>query len=170
VRPLKAATEPMVTMRPWPLHHLLRHRLAGQNGAEQVAIQHRAHVFFLDRNRIVRIRLAAFGGDVAAGIVDENIDRAEFSARRLDHAGDVGPQREIAEHADGPHAMGCCDFFRYRRQRRSLAIFRRPVLAHAVDCDVGAHACEFFGESAAEPAACARDQCDLALESPRAVL
>ena len=50
-----------------------------------------------------------------------------------------------------------------RRQRRALAIFRRPVLAHAVDRDVGAQAGEPFGERAAEPAARAGDQRNLAL-------
>ena len=57
-----------------------------------------------------------------------------------------------------------------RRQRRSLAIFRRSVLAHAVDRDIGAEACEPLGEGAAEPAACAGDQRNLALQRPRGVV
>ena len=137
---------------------------------EQVAIQHRAHVLFANADGIVRIRLAAFGRDVAAGIVDENIDRPELSRRRLDDARDVVAMREIAEHADGAHAVRRRHRFRDRRQRRSLAIFRRTVLAHAVDRDIGAEAGEPFGKGPAEPAARAGDQCDLALQRPRVIV
>ena len=67
-----------------------------------------------------------------------------------------------------PCAAATC--FGDRRQRRSLAIFRRAVLAHAVDRDIGAEACEPFGERAAEPAAGAGDQRNLALQRPRGVV
>jgi hypothetical protein len=62
------------------------------------------------------------------------------------------------------------DFFRHRRQRRSLTIFRRSILAHAVDRDVGAHRCQPFGECPAQPAARAGHQRDLAVEYPRAMV
>jgi hypothetical protein len=38
------------------------------------------------------------------------------------------------------------------------------MLAHAVDGDIGAKACEPLGECPAKPAARAGDQCDLALQ------
>ena len=114
--------------------------------------------------------MPAFGGDVAAGVVDEDIDRTKLSRRRLDHAGDVGAQREIAEHANGPHAMCSGDFFRHRRQRRSLAILRRAIFAHAVDGDIGAEARQPFGERPAKPAACAGDQRNLALQRPGGII
>ena len=130
---------------------------------EQVAVEHRAHILLANADGIVRIGLAALGGDVAAGIVDENVDRAQLPRRGLDHARDVGALGEIAEDADGAHAMRGCHRFRDRRQRRSLAIFRRAVLAHAVDRDIGAEARQPFGEGAAKPAARAGDQRNLAL-------
>ena len=130
---------------------------------EQVAVEHRAHVLLADADGIVRIGLAALGGDVAAGIVDENVDRPQFLRRGLDHPRDVGALREIAEHADGADAMRRCNVRGDRRQCRSLAIFRRSVLAHAVDRDIGAEAREPFGERPAEPAARAGDQRNLAL-------
>ena len=44
----------------------------------------------------------------------------------------------------------------------TFAIFRRPVLAHAVHGDVGAEARQPLGECAAKPAARAGDEGDLA--------
>ena len=66
--------------------------------------------------------------------------------------------------------MRGCNFRGDRRQRRSLAIFRRSVLAHAVDRDIGAEACEPLGKRPAKSAACAGDQRDLALQRPRGVV
>ena len=156
----------MVTMR----HHFLRYRLAGQDSREQVAVEHRAHVLLADADSIVRIRLAALGGDVAAGIVDENIDRSQFFRRGLDHPRDVGALCEIAEHAHGADAMRRCNVCGDRRQCRSLAIFRRAMLAHAVDGDIGAKAREPLGERPAKPAARPGDQRHLALQRPRVVM
>ena len=51
-----------------------------------------------------------------------------------------------------------------RRQRRSLAILRRAILAHAVNGDISAEAREPFGEGAAQPAARSGDQRNLALQ------
>ena len=153
-----------------PRHHFLCDRLAGQDGGEQVAVEHRAHVLFADADSIVRIGLAALGGDVAAGIVDENVDRAQLLRRGLDHARDVRALGEIAEHADGADAMRRCNLFGDRRQRRSLPILRWSILAHAVDRDIGAEACQPFGERAAKAATCAGDQRNLALERPRSVV
>ena len=152
-----------------PRHHFLRDRLAGQDGGEQVAVEHRAHVLFADADSIVRIGLAALGGDVAAGIVDENVDRPQFFCRGLDHPRDVGTISEIAEHADGAHAMRRCNVRGDRRQRRSLAILRRAIFAHAVNGDIGAEACQPLGERPAKPAARAGDQRNLALQRPGGV-
>ena len=100
MRPLKAATEPMRDdAAAAPLHHAARHRLAGQDGGEQIALQHRAHVGLLDVHRVVRVGLAAGGCDVAAGIVHENVDRAERRFGLGDHARDVLAPGEVAEHA-----------------------------------------------------------------------
>ena len=137
---------------------------------EQVTVEHRAHIFLADADGIVRIRLAALGGDVAAGIVDENVDRPQFFRRSLDHARDVGALCEIAEHADGAHAMRRCNVRGDRRQCRSLAILRRAILAHAVNGDIGAQAREPFGERPAKPAAGAGDQRNLALQRPGGVV
>ncbi len=163
MRPLKAATEPMVTMRPRaPLHHAARHRLTGQDGGEQVAVQHRAHVLLADVDGIVRVGLAAGGGNVSAGIVYEDIDRPEPLRRGLDHPVNVGALGQIAEHADGADAVVAGHRLRDCGQGRPLAILRRAVLAHAMDGDIGAEAREPLGESAAEPASGAGYQCDLA--------
>ena len=153
-----------------PRHHLLGHGLTGQDRRQQVAIQHGADILFADADGIVRIGLAAFGGDVAAGIVDQNIDRSQRLRGGLDHPRDVGAKCEIAENADGAHAMRRRHLFRDRGQRRSLAVFSRAVLAHAMDRDIGAETGEPFGEGPAESAACAGDQCNLAREWPRGVV
>ena len=142
MRPLKAATEPMVTDAALtPRHHFLCHCLTRKNRAEQVSIEHRAHILLGNADGIVRIGLATFGRDVATGIVDENVDRAQLLRRRLDHPRYVGAGSEIAEDTDGSYAMHGSNFSGDRRQRRTLAIFRRSVFAHAVDRDIGAEAC-----------------------------
>ena len=104
-----------------------------------------------DADSVVRIGLAAFGRDVAAGIVDENIDRPQFFRHGLDHPRDVGAISEIAERADGADAMRRRHRFRDRRQCRSLAIFHRAMLAHAVNGDIGTQACKPFGKGSARP-------------------
>ena len=109
------------------------------------------------------IGLAAGRGDVAAGIVDEDIDRPERARRRLDDPLDVLAFGQVAEHADGAHAViASPTASRHRRQRGAFAIFGRAVLAHAVNGDVGAEAGEPLGEGAAEPASGAGHQRDLA--------
>jgi len=133
------------------------------------AIEHRAHILLADTDGIVRIGLAALGCDVAAGIVDENVDRAQLLRRGLDHPRDVGAISEIAEDADGADAVRRRHRLRDRGQRRPLAIFRRAVFAHAVDRDIGTQARETFGEGAAKPAACSGDERNLALERRRGV-
>ena len=138
VRPLNAATEPMVTMRPRrPLHHFVCHGLTGRDHAERISVQHRADIFLANTNRIVRVRLAALGRDIAPGIVDEDIDRSQALHRRFDDPRDVRSQRQIAEDADGAYTMIFRHGFGDRGQRRSLSIFRRVVLTHAVDRDMG---------------------------------
>ena len=106
--------------------------------------------------------LAAGGGDIAAGIVDEDIDRPERARCCLDDAVDVFAFGQIAEHADGAHAVIRGHRFRDGGQRGAFAIFRRAVLAHAVNGDIGAQAGEPLGEGAAEPASGAGHQRDLA--------
>ena len=171
MRPLKAATEPMVTMRPCR-RGIISLATAWQVKMveQQIAVEHRAHVFLADADGVVRIGLAARGGDVAAGIVDEDVDRPELLRRGLDHARDVGAIGEIAEHADGADTMRRSHGLRHRRQRRSLAILGRAVLAHAVNGDVGAEACQPLGERPAKPAARAGYQRHLALQRPGGVV
>jgi hypothetical protein len=102
--------------------------------------------------------------------VDENVDRPQFFRRGLDHPRDVGALCEIAEHADGADAMRRRHRFRDRRQRRTLAILRRAILAHAVNGDIGPQARQPFGERPAKPAARAGDQRNLALQRPGGVI
>ena len=94
-------------MRPRaPLHHAARHRLTGQDGAEQVAVQHRAHVLLANVDGVVRIGLAAGRGDIAAGIVDEDVDRPERFARAVATTRSMSRALgQVAEHADGAHAV-----------------------------------------------------------------
>jgi hypothetical protein len=138
-------------------------------GIYQIAVKDRAHVLFADADGVVRIGLAAPGGDVAAGVVDENVDRTQFLRRGLDHPRDLGAIGEIAEHPDGADPMRRCNVCSDRRQRRSLAIFSRAMLAHAVDGDIGAEACQPFGKGPAQAAARAGDQRNLALQRPGGV-
>ena len=57
---------------------------------KQVAVEHRADVRLLDQDRIVGVGLAAGCRDVAAGVVDQDVDRAELG---LDPAHDLGDLR-----------------------------------------------------------------------------
>ena len=75
----------------------------------------------------------------------------------------VGPG-EVAEDADGLHAMRLADLVCGRGQRGALAELGRAVLAHAVDGDGRAHLRQGLGEGAAEAAAGAGDQRHLALQ------
>ena len=89
-----------------PFHHAARDRLAGQDRAQQVAVEHRPHILLADVHGVVRVRLAARGRDVAAGIVNQDIDRPERASSSRPRA-DSAPQREVAEHANGADAMIC---------------------------------------------------------------
>ena len=92
----------------------------------------------------------------------EDIDRPEFLRRGLDHPIDVGTLCQVTEHADRTDAMLGGHGFRDGGQRRSFAIFRGTVLAHAMDGDIGAQARKPLCKSPAEAAPGAGDQCDLA--------
>src|SRR4051812_28657966 len=150
-----------------PRHHFLCYRLAGQNGGEQIAVEHRADVFLANAYGVIRIGLAAPGGDVASGIVDEDVDWPQFLYRGFDDARDLTAVGEIAQHADGADAMRCGNVRGDRRQRRSFAVLGWAILAHAVNGDIGSEAREPLGERAAKPASRAGNQRNLALERSR---
>ena len=69
------------------LDHARDERLAHQDRADEISVQQSADVFELHLQRIIRVWLAAFRADVAAGGVDQNSDGPE---RAFDVAGDRG--------------------------------------------------------------------------------
>jgi hypothetical protein len=110
------------------------------------------------------------GCDVAAGIVHENVDRPERGFRLGNRARDVLALGEIAEHALAADAELLADLCRHGGKCGALAIFCRPVLAHAVDGDVGAERRQLLGKGAAKPAPRARHQRHLACQNLRRVM
>ena len=68
------------------------------------------------------------------------------------------PLVKVAEHALAADAELLADLCGDRGEGGALAIFRRPVLAHAVDGDIGAERGELLRKGASEPASRAGHQ------------
>ena len=67
----------MVTMRPRRRSIMLRADvLTDEDRAQQIAVDNRAYILGFDIDDIVWVRLAARRRDIAAGIVNKDIDRA----------------------------------------------------------------------------------------------
>ena len=133
------------------LHHAARHLLAHEDGAQQVAVEHGPHVLRLDVHDVVGIGLAAGRGDVAAGIVHQDVDRPELGHRREHGALDVAmrvrsprisPSGRRARRSRAPH----------RSSVSAAPVLRWPVFAHAVHGDVAAQRRQSLGEGAPQPA------------------
>ena len=141
------------------LDHRRHERLTDEDRPVEVVLGQRPDVLERDAERIVGHGLAAGGADVAAGAIDQDVDRPElgldvlshFRHRRLvaDVAGDRGDRAAVAGDllGDGIEVGG-------------LAILGRLGPGQVVDRDVRAELGQPFGHGAPEAAARSGDEGD----------
>ena len=141
----RAAPEEMLTIRP----HLTRPH-HGQNGLR--AQERRFQVHRDGAVEIVLGQIVDAAHDRDAGIVDENVDRAERGGGLFDHARNGRSLRDVGRDRDGAAAAS----LNLRDDR--LRVFR-PLAV--IDRDRGAQFRERQRNRRTDAAGCARHQCDM---------
>ena len=164
-----------------PLHHLRHHLSADENACAQVAIENRLDIGQGNVDRVVDDGLAgvlrsdALRTDIAAGIVDENVDTAEAIPDLTDvarHRIDIG---QIAMHREHIRPVRRRNFHRHGIERLRLPELSRRCRRCSMDSDLRAEALRdaqrqrgrFHGKSPLPRQPCSPD--DSLISPPRLV-
>jgi hypothetical protein len=92
-------------------------------------------------NDIIRIGFATGRGDIAPGVVNQDINWSEFGDCCVNAALDLSGLGEVGKDLHRAHAMSNCNRARHIGKRLGAAIFGRPMLAHAVYAHVAPERC-----------------------------
>ena len=152
-------------------HHLRHDFAADQDAGHQVAIEHGADVF---QRYVHGVVLDGFPGlragralraDIAAGVVDENVDVPETLADLCGQALDRGVVRQIAVDGEHVRVVGFRDRRGDRFERIGLVESTRRNGGGAVDGDFRTEAGEMVGDDAPDAARGAGHPRNFACES-----
>ena len=106
-----------------------------KDGAQEIAVDDGADVLFLYIDGVVGVRFAAGCGDVATGVVDEDVDGAELVFYFGDDAVDLVGLGEVGEESNCGHAGLLADFSGGGCQGGAFTVLCWSFLAHAVNAD-----------------------------------
>ena len=152
---------------PVALDHPLCHRAADQDRGQQVAIEHRFDVLLLDHHGVVGVGLATFCGDVATGVVDQDVDRTQSFSHLVHDPIDLFPVGQVGQDFQGFDPAVLTDFPGRVAQRGPFAVFAGTLLTHPVHTHPGSSRGQVFGKGPAESTAGSGDQSHLSLEKSR---
>jgi hypothetical protein len=131
---------------PAPFHHASGDMLTGEDCADQIPVENRTDINFLDHHGVVGVRFASSGRYVATRIVNQNGNRAQSCGDFLHDSLDFGILGEITQNADRANAVRLADFFGGIGQRCTFSEFGRTMFAHAVDSDSATHSGQPFSK------------------------
>ena len=143
-----------------PLAHAGTYGAADQHGAEDVSVEHRAHIVERDVERVIGYGFAAVGADVAAGTIDQYRDRPQrrlgLRSQRLNgcFVGDIAGYRHHLDAVAGDAGHDRVEVGRLAERGGSI----RSLIMNR---DRGAELGQTLGDRASQPAAGTGDQRDL---------
>jgi hypothetical protein len=143
---------------------LLCDGLANEDRGEQIAINDRPHVFQLDANGIVWIRFSSGRCDISTGVVDQNVNRSQLRCHFQCHSTNIFFLRQVSQDTTSGSGVCFANLDCGIGERRAFAVFRRPVLPHAVDSDAAPKTREAFRERTPQTASGSRNKSDFAFE------
>ncbi len=123
---------------------------ADEDGGQQVAVEHGLDVIGADHHGVVGVGFSAQCGDVASGVVDQDIDWSQLLCDFADDPFDVFAVGQVGEDLECLDLSEFTDFPSGIGQRGAFAVFTRPLFPHSVDTDFGSGDGEVFCERSAE--------------------
>lgn len=137
---------------------------ADEDGGQQVAVEHGLDVIGADHHGVVGVGFSAQCGDIASGVVDQDVDWSQLLCDIADDPFDVFAVSKIGEYFECLDLSEFTDFSGGIGQRGAFAVFTGPLLPHSVDTDFGSGCGEVFGERSAESSSGAGHQRHLAFK------
>jgi len=131
-------------------HHPTCDLTADENRAHQVPLDHRAKVSLVDHDGVVRLGFPTVYRDIAARVVDEELERAEPGADLTDDPLDLARVGQVTDNTVSGNTELLADLCGRVGDGRSFTVFRGLIFNQTVDADRVTEPGETLRESASD--------------------
>ena len=145
-------------------HHPPGDLAADQDRRQQVAVQDRLDVLLLDHHRVIGVGFSAGRSDVAAGIVDQDVNRPQALGHLVNDPCDRLTVGQVGQHTQRLDITMFADFPSGVRECCALAVLAGSLFTHPVNTHLGPGGSQVFGECSSQPSSSTCNQGHLALE------